>query len=735
MLFSLLCGLAIVAADPGDDRSTGGGGRPADQAAYRSVAAQAGSSAEGQVRLALWCEAHGLTAERVKHLAAAVIKDPSNTLARGLLGLVSYQGKWERPEDVTRQAKEDPKQRAVLEEYLHRRARAAHNKVADQAKLAAWCDQNGLREQAVAHYRAVIRLDPRRDAAWKRLGFKRVGRRWIKPERQEAARREAEEQKSADRLWKPLLDRYRIGLSSRIKERRAEAAAALAEITDPRAVPMIWAVFVPRGTSGQRTAVQVLGQIDAPGSSRALALLALRSPSGDVRSQATQTLRQRDPRDFVPLLVALIRNPIKYDVKRVRGPGTTGVLTVKDGTHNRKRLYSPPAAPNFVMGPNEYLSLDANGLPVVTEYQPYQTQWINSGTNSTTQAAAMFGMGGPITSAQTARMAGDFTRAGLSPAVSQQLSRQITHNPSGIIINLGGDSNGFVFASGIYDQMIQIPIGEMIWQSQVAAQVAEAQLEGDVQAIQNYNAAVRAGNQQPRQILADVIGKDLGDDRSAWMKWMVDLFGYAYSPMQSAQSETTTVEQVPLAYQPQAAPVVFDQLVAVEVFHHSCFGAGTPVRTLEGLRPIESLRAGDLVLTQDTHAGTLRYEAVVVVYHNPPNSTYRIGLDSGESIVATGIHRLWKAGKGWTMVRELKPGDTLRSLGGLARVESVAADAKQRVYNLQVAEGESYFVGKAGVLAHDNSTINPVPEPFDAVEQSTAVAPGPGGPRHSMLGR
>jgi hypothetical protein len=67
------------------------------------------------------------------------------------------------------------------------------------------------------------------------------------------------------------------------------------------------------------------------------------------------------------------------------------------------------------------------------------------------------------------------------------------------------------------------------------------------------------------------------------------------------------------------------------------------------------------------------------------------------------------------MTRDLKPGDPLRTLGGTAMVKSVEAGRVQPVYNLQVAEGESFFVGRSGVLAHDNSTINPTPEPFDAV--------------------
>ena len=173
---------------------------------------------------------------------------------------------------------------------------------------------------------------------------------------------------------------------------------------------------------------------------------------------------------------------------------------------------------------------------------------------------------------------------------------------------------------------------------------------------------------------------------------------------------------MPLTYQPQPTPiVVVDQAVSATLFRrHSCFGAGTLVRTLDGLLAIETLRVGDSVLTENLQTGSLKYQPLLLVYHNPPNATFRIELD-GESVVATGIHRLWKAGKGWTMARDLKPGDSLRTLGGLAVVKSVETEQVQPVYNLHVAEGQSFFVGRTGVLAHDNSLVNPTPNPFDSV--------------------
>ena len=105
---------------------------------------------------------------------------------------------------------------------------------------------------------------------------------------------------------------------------------------------------------------------------------------------------------------------------------------------------------------------------------------------------------------------------------------------------------------------------------------------------------------------------------------------------------------------------------------------------------------------------------MVVAYHNPPNATFRIDLGN-EAIVATGIHRFWKAGQGWVMARELKPGDRLRTIGGIALVKAVEPDKVQPVFNLQIADGDSFFVGNDGVLAHDNSIVNPTEKPFDSV--------------------
>ena len=128
-----------------------------------------------------------------------------------------------------------------------------------------------------------------------------------------------------------------------------------------------------------------------------------------------------------------------------------------------------------------------------------------------------------------------------------------------------------------------------------------------------------------------------------------------------------------------------------------------------------------MVLARNTTTGVLSFLPVLMVYHNPPNATIRIDL-GGESIVATGIHRFWKAGHGWVMARELKPGDRLRTVNGTLVVRGVQSDKVQRVFNLQIAGADNFFVGVEGVLAHDNSLVSPAEKPFDRVPPLEEIA-------------
>src|SRR3954453_12321316 len=113
MLSALLAGAVLLAADPESPLPAG----PDDLASYRAASAKVGRDPDAHVKLALWCEARGLQAERLKHLAIAVLTDPKHATARGLLGLVAYRGRWERPDAVGEKVRADAELAAALAEY------------------------------------------------------------------------------------------------------------------------------------------------------------------------------------------------------------------------------------------------------------------------------------------------------------------------------------------------------------------------------------------------------------------------------------------------------------------------------------------------------------------------------------------------------------------------------------------------------------------------------------------
>ena len=275
---SAFLSLALLAAAPAAEPV------PADvQQAYQQQRAKVGRTPGDQVRLALWCEAHGLPAERLKHLALAVLADPSHATARGLMGLVSYQGKWQRPEAVAEKIQADSDQQRLLAEYDDRRSKAAYTADA-QWRLALWCEEQGLTEQARAHLTAVTRLEPARDAAWKRLGYAKHDGRWMTNAQTASLKVDVEARKQADRHWEPLLKKWKGMLAT--PTRRAEAEAALSEVTDPLAVPIVARVFVTNRPADQAIAARLLAQIDTPAASRVLAGLAVMSPDAEVRRRS-----------------------------------------------------------------------------------------------------------------------------------------------------------------------------------------------------------------------------------------------------------------------------------------------------------------------------------------------------------------------------------------------------------------------------------------------------------------
>ncbi len=635
-----------------------------DRAAYEVAKAKTGVDPPSLVKLALWCEAHGLGSEREEHLAQAVRADPKNAAARGLLGLVEHKGEWVTPDAVSRSIGSDEALAKTLAEYnrrrdaieaepgdvdesvrarieelekrgdrlraeiWRRRERLVRARLApEHIKLGVWCEENGLKPEATAHFTQAVVLNPYLDSGWKHLGYVPHHGRWLSHEQIAAEQKEANAQKHADLHWGPLLAKYRRWVAE--PKHREEAERRLAEIDDPRAVPAALAHFA----DAPAHLVTLLGQIDAPSTTIRLASIAVFGPSDPVRAAAARALRGRHLRDYGAALVDQIHAPMRYQlVQDVGGPGRPGALEVETARFKMLRTYDAPAP--FRLGTSffGYVGYDGNGLPVV--------------------------------------------------ASGRELNRMGGEKP----VRREADI-----------EAIESRTVAMIAEANMKAAAARERLAADIRDIEETNLRDAATNGRVAAVLREVAGapalKD--DDEDGWHRWYYDKIGYRYEP------------PVKVVLLQSASP----QLPPPRIT--SCFVAGTPVRTREGQRPIETLRVGDQVLSQDAATGALSFEPIMAVHHNPPGATVRVAMDSGETVVASTYHRFWLPGRGWAMARDLKAGDPLRTLGGRAKVVSATAGEVVPVFNLDVAHSRTFFVGLHDVLVHDNTLPDPHLIPFD----------------------
>jgi hypothetical protein len=431
----------------------------------------------------------------------------------------------------------------------------------------------------------VVQLDPRREAAWRRLGYKKIGQRWAKPDLLVAEKAELEAQARANKFWKPRLEHLRDAIAGHDRAKKVTAEAALGQITDPRAVPMVWTVLARGNQTEQQAALRILGQVDAPGASRALCLLSLYSPYPEVRGASVELLRRRDPREFAWLLVDMIRDRVKYEAKPVGGPGSPGSLTILGNSADTQRRYSPPPAPVYIPAFNDTVFPDANGQPVI--YHPLGHYYVAAGQ---------------------ARLAGEYVAkqrnthiAGLAPgtpalAPSSEMARHLAAGDFSRDVLFHERGTEWVQLGVPY---LQIPIGQMMAASEATAMLAQRQLEMDVKSIDDLNALIAETNSRALQVLAQVSGQSYGSDRQSWERWLSDLRGYAYVSPPVPADKPTLVEEAQLTVLPQ--PAIVSSVAAgptlaaaidgpiVRVETHSCFAAGTPVLTFSGPRPIEEV--------------------------------------------------------------------------------------------------------------------------------------------------
>lgn len=150
----------------------------------------------------------------------------------------------------------------------------------------------------------------------------------------------------------------------------------------------------------------------------------------------------------------------------------------------------------------------------------------------------------------------------------------------------------------------------------------------------------------------------------------------------------------------------------------ACFAEGTLVATDRGLRPIEDIAPGDLVMAHDPESGETALKEVTAVQTRREQPLFELTVQGPDgqldTLVTTPGHPFW-SGTGWQPAASLQADAPLRGLSPSSMADSAAAtrplqlsqgrslDSKGTVYNLQVEGFHTYFVGEAGTLVHNAS--------------------------------
>jgi hypothetical protein len=134
---------------------------------------------------------------------------------------------------------------------------------------------------------------------------------------------------------------------------------------------------------------------------------------------------------------------------------------------------------------------------------------------------------------------------------------------------------------------------------------------------------------------------------------------------------------------------------------------------------IEDVQIGDEVTAADPETGETHTRRVIDTYVHEDVETYDVTTTAGR-VTSTAEHPFYVQRKGWTPVRELKPGDHLVDPKG-SEVEVVAVEPTGEtatVYNFNVDDLHNYHVlaGQTWALVHNNCRAD-----FVVSERGTAI--------------
>ena len=153
----------------------------------------------------------------------------------------------------------------------------------------------------------------------------------------------------------------------------------------------------------------------------------------------------------------------------------------------------------------------------------------------------------------------------------------------------------------------------------------------------------------------------------------------------------------------------------------ACFIAGTYVLALDGFKRIEDIVVGDKIMAADPDTFEIAEKIVLETYVRKVDKLVHITIN-GEEIVTTDNHPFYVQGRGFIDAGNLLVGDKLISVNGddliIEDYYIELTEEPVSVYNFQVEDFHTYFVGDCAVWVH-NDTCTPANKYLDRTDENT----------------
>ena len=144
-----------------------------------------------------------------------------------------------------------------------------------------------------------------------------------------------------------------------------------------------------------------------------------------------------------------------------------------------------------------------------------------------------------------------------------------------------------------------------------------------------------------------------------------------------------------------------------------CFIAGTPVLASVGHVSIENIKAGDRVWSENPETGEKELKEVVRTFVNETHELVHV-YANGEKIVTTPEHPFYVPSKGWVEAICLRAGDILVFQNGeygiVEKIQHELLEHPIKVYNFEVTDFHTYYVGKSSILVHNVCGVRNTPD-------------------------